>query len=288
METCTDAASSGHLEVLKWARENAARDEAPRQGSRHRRLRRKWAHAGRGGRGRRGEGRPPGETLKWARENGCPWDEQDAADYEGRIPRNAPQTRETESTLPMNNTSRVRTETRRTTRRTRVDEHASDARRRRRRRRRQPRARSGGGGGLISYAVLRKKSPPLADVASAAFQLLLVLPASFAPAPPRARGKLLRVGPRSSRPSRCPAAPDYAHHFLLPHSSSAAPHAISDTVIRGRVGGLEGDELRRDFISSGTPPGARRRGRSASRRVGAPLDECPEGSAETRNDGPRR
>lgn len=53
--TCSYAALNGHLEVLKWARENgcpwdknACLFEAL-------------------------SGNP--EVLKWARENGCPWDE---------------------------------------------------------------------------------------------------------------------------------------------------------------------------------------------------------------------
>jgi uncharacterized protein YabN with tetrapyrrole methylase and pyrophosphatase domain len=53
--TCAFAAENGHLEVLKWARENGCpwnKDtcmNATREG-----------HL---------------EVLKWARENGCPWDE---------------------------------------------------------------------------------------------------------------------------------------------------------------------------------------------------------------------
>ena len=54
-ETCWKAAERGHLEVLQWARENGC----------------PWneltcAYAALGGHL---------ETLKWLRENGCPWDE---------------------------------------------------------------------------------------------------------------------------------------------------------------------------------------------------------------------
>jgi hypothetical protein len=54
---CAYAARGGHLEVLKWARENGCPwDEKT------------CAHAARGGHLK---------VLKWARENGCPWDEID-------------------------------------------------------------------------------------------------------------------------------------------------------------------------------------------------------------------
>ena len=54
-ETCANAAGGGHLDVLKWARENGCPWD-------------KWtcAFAAEGGNL---------EILKWARENGCPWDE---------------------------------------------------------------------------------------------------------------------------------------------------------------------------------------------------------------------
>ena len=54
-DLCEDAARGGHLDVLKWAREN----DCPWD---------KWtcAFAAEGGHL---------EILKWARENGCPWDE---------------------------------------------------------------------------------------------------------------------------------------------------------------------------------------------------------------------
>jgi len=54
-----DAAEGGHLEVLKWAREN----DCPWD-------KRTCAHAAKGGHL---------EVLKWARENGCPWDENTCA-----------------------------------------------------------------------------------------------------------------------------------------------------------------------------------------------------------------
>ena len=64
---CEDAARGGHLEVLKWARENGCPwDE------------RMCTYAAEGGHL---------EVLKWARENGCPWDEKmcwDAA-YGGHL-----------------------------------------------------------------------------------------------------------------------------------------------------------------------------------------------------------
>jgi hypothetical protein len=53
--TCRSAAKGGHLEVLKWAREN----ECPWDW-------RTCAYAAEGGHL---------EMLKWARANGCPWDE---------------------------------------------------------------------------------------------------------------------------------------------------------------------------------------------------------------------
>ena len=54
--TCENAAKGGHLEVLKWAREN----DCPWN---------EWTceNAAKGGHL---------EILKWARENGCPWDEE--------------------------------------------------------------------------------------------------------------------------------------------------------------------------------------------------------------------
>jgi len=65
-----EAAKGGHLEVLKWARENGCPwDE--------------WtcAYAAEGGHL---------EVLKWARENGCPWDEDDVrVRGGGRPPRGA-------------------------------------------------------------------------------------------------------------------------------------------------------------------------------------------------------
>jgi len=68
-ETCANAAEGGHLEVLKWARENGCPwDE------------RTCANAAEGGHL---------EVLKWARENGCPWDEGRARTRRGRPPRGA-------------------------------------------------------------------------------------------------------------------------------------------------------------------------------------------------------
>ena len=64
---CEDAARGGHLEVLKWARENGCPwDERTCRG------------AAQGGQL---------EALKWARENGCPWDEKTCyyAAYGGQI-----------------------------------------------------------------------------------------------------------------------------------------------------------------------------------------------------------
>jgi len=53
--TCTNAAENGHLDVLKWARENGCPwDE--------------WTCEYAAGSGHL-------DVLKWARENGCPWDE---------------------------------------------------------------------------------------------------------------------------------------------------------------------------------------------------------------------
>ena len=57
--TCFAAADHGHLDVLKWLRENGCPwDEET------------CAYAARGGHL---------EVLKWARENGCPWDEDTCA-----------------------------------------------------------------------------------------------------------------------------------------------------------------------------------------------------------------
>jgi hypothetical protein len=55
-ETCAGAAAHGHLEVLKWAREN----DCP------------WNEDTCAGAAAHGHL----EVLKWARENGCPWDEK--------------------------------------------------------------------------------------------------------------------------------------------------------------------------------------------------------------------
>ena len=56
---CEAAAKGGHLEVLKWARENGCPwDENT------------CAYAALGGHL---------EVMKWARENGCPWDEETCA-----------------------------------------------------------------------------------------------------------------------------------------------------------------------------------------------------------------
>jgi len=55
--TCAYAAEGGHLEVLKWARENGCPWD-----------KQTCAYAAKGGHL---------EVLKWARENGCPWDERD-------------------------------------------------------------------------------------------------------------------------------------------------------------------------------------------------------------------
>ncbi|CAB9519493.1 ankyrin repeat protein [Seminavis robusta] len=57
--TCADAASNGHLEVLKWARENRC----------------PWNEGTCGGAASPGHA----EILKWARENGCPWNEWTSA-----------------------------------------------------------------------------------------------------------------------------------------------------------------------------------------------------------------
>jgi len=54
--TCSWAAEGGHLEVLKWARENGCPWNE-----------RTCSCAAKGGHL---------EVLKWARENGCPWGEQ--------------------------------------------------------------------------------------------------------------------------------------------------------------------------------------------------------------------
>ncbi|CAB9528076.1 ankyrin repeat protein [Seminavis robusta] len=55
MGTCKNAASAGHLEILKWARENGCPWD--------------WRTC------RRAAGYGHLEVLKWARENGCPWDD---------------------------------------------------------------------------------------------------------------------------------------------------------------------------------------------------------------------
>jgi hypothetical protein len=59
-EACAYAAREGHLELLKWARENGCDWDS-----------RTCANAAEGGHL---------ELLKWARENGCPWDWRTCAD----------------------------------------------------------------------------------------------------------------------------------------------------------------------------------------------------------------